>query len=367
MRILAVANQKGGCGKTTTVINLAASLAYLGKRTLIIDLDPQGHASIGLGLKPDGFSTTIYDVLTDSTTRIEDTILPYRKNIDIAPSNITLSTLDRKIGQTDKKEELLINAIFSMDDSYDYILIDTPPHVGLHTLNALRACREVIIPIGSSYLGLHGLGKLLETIILINERLNHHIRIKALSTMVDKRTKVSVDVLQEIRKIFHDNTFTTEINFNVKLKEAIGYGLPLVEYDKNSAGALDYLNLAKEIIQEEQTIEVQQLMHTLRSINEKSRVHETFAPKFVEGGISFSIKAENAQSVRIAGDFNNWHPSDEFEFLRDESGIWHKSFSLNSGLYQYKLIIDGKWITDPHNPIKVQSPFGGSNSVLVVK
>ncbi len=369
MRIIAVANQKGGCGKTTTVINLAASLAHLSRKVLVIDMDPQGHVAVGLGVKTDQITKTIYDVLCtdDPQFSIDDIAVRINGSVSVVPSNIRLSALEQKLSGVEKREERLAQAIFAANCDYDYILIDTPPSVGVLTFNALRACREVIIPIDSSYFGLHGLGKLLETIILINERLNHNVRIKALSTLVDKRTKVSVDVLREIRKIFKENTFHSEISLNVKLKEAIGSGIPVLEYDANSVGTHDYLNLGQEIIDDEQNVEVQQLMTALKTFNDKTRDQEVFTPRFVDGGILFSIKMNKVKSVGIAGDFNNWKPRQADAFDKDENGVWSKVIRLNPGLYQYKMIIDGKWVSDPNNPIKVQSPFGGSNSVLVVK
>ena len=370
MRIITVANQKGGCGKTTTVINLAASLAHFGKKVLIIDMDPQGHVGIGLGiLRADQINQTIYDVLCDTSNeqRIDSIIINCRENVDLAPSNISLSALEQKMAGADKREELLIKAIFTVYEDYDYILIDTPPNVGLLTFNALRACREVIIPIDSSYFGLHGLGKLLQTVLLLNERLNHTIRIKALSTLVDKRTKVSMDVLQEIRNTFNKNTFQTEINLNVKLKEAVGLGLPVLEYDPNCNGTQDYLNLAEEIISEEKSIEIQTIMKTLQELNDKALEGQLFSPRFVDGGVVFTLKNNEVKSIKIAGDFNNWSPSEHDVFIRDEKGVWSKNLNLNPGLYQYKLIIDGRWVPDPNNPIRVQSPMGGSNSVLFVK
>lgn len=371
MRIIAVANQKGGCGKTTSVINLAASLAQLDRKVLIIDMDPQGHVAIGFGVKTEEIKQTVYEVLcaddVPSSLGLDAITIPVRNAIFLVPSNICLSALEQKLSGADKREERLNNVIFEMNTDYDYVLIDTPPSVGLLTFNALRACREVIIPIDSSYFGLHGLGKLLETIILINERLKHNVRIKALSTLVDKRTKVSLDVLREIRKIFKENTFHSEIGLNVKLKEAVGCGMPVLEYDPNSVGSHDYMNLAMELVSEEKNIEVQQLMHAIKSLNDKSKEEPLYSPKFVDGGILFALKTNSAKSVKIAGDFNNWTPCEEDMFVRDEKGIWSKIIRLNPGLYQYKLIIDGKWTTDPNNPIKVQSPFGGSNSVLVVR
>ena len=370
MRIITVSNQKGGCGKTTTVINLGASLGQLGRKVLIIDMDPQGHAGIGLGILPDQITRTMYDVLCNDSLdlSLRDIILPVTDNLFLAPSNITLSALEQKFSGLDRREEQLKNCLIDVYDDYDYILIDTPPSVGLLTFNALRACREVIIPIDSSYFGLHGLGKLLETIIVLNERLNNSIRFRALATLYDKRTKVSIDVLQSIQKLFSDKTFNNVISLNVKLKEAVGLGLPVIDYDPDSAGAQDYMNLAKEIIEEENDLEIQRVTLALKQLDTtNTKEAMSYAPKFVDGGILFSLKANQAKTVMIAGDFNNWTPDNADGFNRDDNGIWSKILNLNPGLYQYKLIIDGRWVTDPNNPIKVQSPFGGSNSVLVVK
>lgn len=251
MRIIAIANQKGGCGKTTTAINLSASLSEENRRVLLIDMDPQGHASIGLNIRTEELKKTMFDLLVSdrrNPVSLDDIIIPVNENLDIAPSNITLSAVEQVLSGIPGRDNKLIMKINSMKKSYDYILIDCPPNIGILTFNALRASREVIVPIEASFFSLHGLGKLFETIELFKETLNHQIFIRALPTIFDKRTRFSNEVLDEIKKYFRENTLKTIIHINVKLKEAASYGVPVNKYDRHSSGHYDYSKLAEEIV-----------------------------------------------------------------------------------------------------------------------
>lgn len=251
MRIVAIANQKGGCGKTTTAINLSASLAEENRRVLLIDMDPQGHASVGLNIRAEELKKTMFDLLVSdrhNPVSLDEILIHVSENLDIAPSNITLSAVEQVLSGIPGRDNKLLMKINSMKNSYDYIIIDCPPNIGILTFNALRACRETIVPIEASFFSLHGLGKLFETIELFKETLNHQIFIRSLPTIYDKRTKFSKEVLDEIQKYFKENTLKTIINVNVKLKEAASYGIPVNKYDRHCSGHYDYSNLAEEII-----------------------------------------------------------------------------------------------------------------------
>ena len=247
MRIISIANQKGGCAKTTTAINLSACLAESGKTVLLIDLDPQAHASVGLNIETPKLENTIYDVLTGHVA-LEDVIIKISENFDLAPSDIVLSAAELELAGVIGRENELSTSIKKMNRRYDYIIIDCPPSLGLLTFNALKASKEVFITIETSFFALHGVGKLLQTLKLLEEKLNHHMSYYALATMHDKRTNLAREVLEEIKNYFKERTFKSVIAMNIKLREATSHGVPITKYSPQSQGAEDYMTLAKEVI-----------------------------------------------------------------------------------------------------------------------
>jgi chromosome partitioning protein len=251
MRVIAVANQKGGCGKTTTAINLSFSLASKGQQVLLIDFDPQAHATMGLDINPSDLEKSIYDVVKPSVNSppgIDDIVIPIRDNFDLAPSKATLSALEQELSGVDGRESRLLRAVESLQKPYDVVVIDCPPSIGHLCFNALRACEEVIIPIDLSLFSLRGVSKLTEIVILLKEKLGHEIKARALITMYDFRTRYSRHVLEKVREKFGENVFETSIRYNIRLRETVDYGLPIGEYDKHSLGHKDYEKLAEEIM-----------------------------------------------------------------------------------------------------------------------
>lgn len=251
MRIIASANQKGGCGKTTTSINLSSSLSLKGQKVLLIDFDPQAHATMGLNIKPSDLEKTIYDVITpqkNGSLQLEDILMPVKKNLDLAPSGIILSVVEQELSGREGREDRLFDAIQALRGPYDYVIIDCPPSIGHLCFNALRASDEVIIPIDMSLFSLRGVAKLMEIIILLNERLGREIRSRALITMYDSRTRYSQVVLEKVKATFGNDVFETVIRYNIRLRETVDYGLPVGDYDKHAIGHIDYENLADEII-----------------------------------------------------------------------------------------------------------------------
>jgi chromosome partitioning protein len=254
MRTIAIANQKGGCGKTTTAINLSSSLSVKGKRVLLIDCDPQAHATMGLNRRPLGLGKSIYHVMTlqdNGAKGIEDIIVPIKDNFDLAPSSIILCALEQELAGMEGREDRLHQAIQAIQRPYDYIVIDCPPSIGLLSINALRACREVIIPIDMSLFSLRGVIKLIEIILLIKDRLGHEIKPRALITMYDFRTRYAKHVMEKVKERFGNNVFESVIRYNVRLRETVDYGLPIGDYDKHSIGYKDYEGLAEEVIRSE--------------------------------------------------------------------------------------------------------------------
>jgi chromosome partitioning protein len=248
-KIIAIANQKGGVGKTTTSINLAASLGVLEQKVLIIDADPQANATSGLGIDVDSVEIGTYQLLEHTNTAKEAIVKTETPNLDIIPAHIDLVAIEIELIDKEEREYMLKKALIEIKDDYDYIIIDCAPSLGLLTLNALTAADAVLIPIQCEYFALEGLGKLLNTIKSVQKIHNANLDYEGLLlTMYDSRLRLSNQVVEEVQKHFSDMVFSTIIQRNVRLSEAPSYGESIINYDASSKGAENYLSLAKEII-----------------------------------------------------------------------------------------------------------------------
>jgi len=342
MRRIVVVNQKGGCGKTTTAINLASCLAHQGRRVLLLDLDPQGHAGLGLGLHTDTVADTIHEVLADDIP-IQQAIVHLRENLDIVPSNVVLSAFEQQMAGVAQREYVLAQRLLPLRHDYDYLIIDCPPSLGLLTFNALICADEAIVPVDCSAFSIQALTKLFETIALIEEQTGHHLAGGIVPTNIDLRTTFGRDTVATLKHTFPTQCLPACIRTSTRLREATMQGKAIIDYDHRCAAAQDYGLLTDEVLKQEP-----------RRPKKKSRQK------------LFTLAAAGNKSVQIAGDFNGWRP--EPLRLKDcpEGPLWQKTVALVPGSYQYKYLVDGQWLPDPANATTVRNSFGSINSMITV-
>ncbi len=248
-RVISIANQKGGVGKTTTAVNLATCLALAGKRILLVDIDPQANTTSFVGVEKDQLTTTIYEVITGQVNLGDAVMKTQVDGLDLVPSHLRLVGAEVELMDQPRREFLLKERLGDLNGGYDYIYIDCPPSLNVLTINALTASKRVLIPLQCEYFAMEGLGLLMNTINIVRERLNPELEIEGvLLTMYDSRLKLSRQVEDEVRKFFSDKVYETVINRNVRLSEAPSFGKPIVLYDMLSTGAENYMRLAKEVM-----------------------------------------------------------------------------------------------------------------------
>lgn len=366
MKTIAIANQKGGCGKTTTSINLSACLAYYGKKVLLIDSDPQGHTTCGLNLKAETAAATFYTLYNSG----KDDLLDFNKFAQRAGSGLdvigcygNLYDLEQKFANQTGREFLLKDKLRKLlrGQAYDFVVIDCPPNLGFLTLNALHASDEVIIPVEPSFYSLHGLAKLSETLTSLNLKRATPIEARALLTIFNAQTAIAREVYEDVRKHFRDRMFRTIIHDCAELREAASAGESIVDYAPLSIACQEYSTLAREFI-------------NLCARNEKEEpktevLDETaglaFSPKQVPGGVLFQVQHPTAAQVEMAGDFNGWVPEPMMHL--DGSDVWFKVVDIPAGAYRYKFIVDGDWQLDPSQNEQRPNEFGSMDSFLEIK
>jgi chromosome partitioning protein len=370
MRTIAVVNQKGGCGKTITAINVAAFLAKRRRRVLLVDMDPQGHATLGLRADPIPPGRTVSEVLLRESSRGSPGLSDVRQSIfpglDLVPADIVLSGVPDRLSAVSGREYRLTRALEAVRGTYHYVIVDCPPSVGLLTFNALLACSEAIIPLDPSFFALHGIGKVMETLDLLERRASHHIEPRALITLYTGRVDFAREVVADIRKHLPDRVFDTIVRYSIKLAEAASHGLPIVDYCRRCVGYDDYWNVTAEILrQEEERPALADIADSDASMifgTGWAEIHVPSAPVPTGDGVLFTLDAPTAERVQIAGDFNSWEPfGNEMELAE---GVWRKIIALEPGRYRYRYVVDGAWKTDPLNPGVEPSPYGDYDSVI---
>ncbi|MCK4660800.1 MAG: AAA family ATPase [Phycisphaerae bacterium] len=409
MRIVAIANQKGGCGKTTIAINLSSMLAREGRRVLLVDLDPQAHCGVGMAIPDEQVEFGIGDCLrsVDSSNRVELSSVAWQitPNLDLVPSRRDLARFE--LEHAGEAETVLNRILASVAAKYDYAVLDCPPHIGLLTRNALIAATDVIIPVDTGYFSLHGLNRQLQTLEeLPNGSAPRSIRV--LANQYDVRTKLAREILAELRERFGPLVFDSVINFNTKLKESVSFGQPISEFAPTSMGARDFQKLAREVIEaestasveaplsearpeavpteailqraEEMAAEAERLLATTTPLVEnmanakdeqepatatqiEKKIEKIYGVHRTSEGIEFRCHKPEASCVEIAGDFNDWTPA-HTPMQRAGNGDFHTTLQLSTGCYRYRLVIDDQWSHDTANPVAEVNEFGEYNSVF---
>jgi chromosome partitioning protein len=358
MRTIAVVNQKGGCGKTITSINLSAFLGLAGRRVLVVDMDPQGHATLGLSPGAPAALRSMYDVLLGETrrpqTKLSEIIRSVGERLDLAPSDILLSALPEALVGTPGREDLLARTLADLGDRYDYVIVDCPPNVGLLTFNALKACNEALIPMDPSFFSLHGIGKLFETFQLLERETGHHVSARVLVTLYSGRAAFVKAVVDEVHHHLAGEHYATVIRQSVKLAEAASHGVPICLYAKRCVGFEDYQALADEVMGQEASMGLRvEMVKPAASPAPREPIPYTF-----------TVEAPEATRVQLAGEFNGWIA--EGSEMEAAGQVWQKTLKLAPGRYRYRYVIDGEWQKDPQNAVVEPSPYGGQDSVLVL-
>jgi len=488
VRTIAIINQKGGCGKTTVSINLAAVLAERGHRTLLVDMDPQSHCGLGLAVPETQVHQSTADLLLhglDGTIGLSEITWQIARNFDLAPASMALAAAEQRLSAAPDKDRRLQHVLSTVASRYDYCIIDCPPAIGLLTFNALRAAREVIVPVETGYFALQGSVRQEKTIELLARRVGHEVRLSVLPTMYDVRTKLAREILGELKRHFGDKMLPMVVNFNAKLKEAASFGQPITEYDAASRGMQDFEQLASWLLANPPAIasapaanakqarqtpgldtphptisRAAELVERARALASRSAdlsdrmdardaapraplppppppatpspqpspqrsPHPERVPRSAEAATAIATQAEQdeeaetatitapalaasqspvaitidatpppppdpkierlygvrqtakgvlfaqpdrdaAGQVAVAGDFNGWNPS-RTPLQRDENlGLLQAMVRMPPGRYRYRLVVDGDWVQDPHNPKTEANPYGDLNSIVEV-
>ncbi len=347
MRIISVANQKGGCGKTTLAVNIAAAMAKAGKETLLIDLDPQAHATFALGYtKEASLKKTSYDIFRayfdGLEFPIEDAVISDRDRFSFIPSNIMLSTAEINLGNVNGAAAILSRVLKEQFfEKYEYVIVDSPPSFGFLTLNAMYAADMIVVPVDMSYFSFNGINSVYRVAGLLNTETGRRPSIFFAMNIFDKRSKFAGVFEEDARKKLGPYVFSTKIRSSIRIREASRDGKTIFEYLPESSVSADFVSLAEEIT-----------VCNMRDIDVAIK--------------EFVLSSPRAGTVYLLGDFNGWQKSEYSRLAQLENGNWAAHLPLKKGRYRYKYLVDDQWIKDPSNPVVEPNSFGTADSVIVV-
>jgi len=380
MRVLTVFNHKGGCGKTTTAINLAAALAGAKRRVLLVDLDPQAHATVGCGVREDEVELSTWDILRGADVDgrpvgLSDTAWEILDGLFLAPSCVGLATVEQSLAGEEGRETRLKRALEQVTSRYDIVVVDCGPGLGILSMNALMAATEVIVPVDLGFFSLYGLGRVMDTLRLVAERTGRGPAMHILPTLYDTRARTMRRALASLRDQHGPAVLNAVIHFNVSLREAVAMGSPIVEFAPDSRGHADYKALAEELLSAGLHLEYEAMAREQAETaarEEKAvdvKIEIVYGATLIDGGVRFVCHAPEAKRVDVTGDFNQWKAGDGTSLMEptDEPGVWKKEVTLRPGRYAYRLVIDGRWCSDPANPYVESNPYGELNSVVEIQ
>ncbi|MDD5194379.1 MAG: AAA family ATPase [Candidatus Omnitrophica bacterium] len=340
MKIISVVNQKGGCGKTITAVNCAAALHKKGYRVLLVDLDPQAHATFALRKVSNVYITDILEATAENLPMPSENLLTaVRDNFYLIPSRIGLASLEHKLAARQDKLQILSSFLAKISENFDYCLIDCPPNLGILTLNALEASHYSLIPLTICDFSLHGIDILKNILIMLKEFKGSHPVPFYLLTQVDKRYNFSKDFGDKVKKQLGDLLLKSTIRTNITLREAASAGKTIFEYKADSRGAEDFTALADEV--------------------EKITAQNKWASLF--------LRSDKFSEVYLVGDFTNWQRDERYRLSKVGEDIWSINVPLEKGKYRYKFVAGDSWFNDPHNTLAEDDAFGGKNSLLVIE
>ncbi len=356
MRILSVANQKGGVGKTTIAVNLASALAGSGNTVLLIDNDPQAHATLALGLNPAQFALSTRELYLNEGVKVQDARITVTPELYLIPADIDLSTVEQELAEAPRKLRRLLECLATSHMPYDFVLIDNPPQVGILTFNALLASSEVLLPVDAGRFSVDAVERFSATLRGLKTERGHAPRLRIVASGFDLRTRHARRILEDLQALQPGSLARTVIRSTVRLREAAQAGSPIDRYDRQSRATADFAALSAELLASEWLLESEELMEWEELLH---------GPRAKSEGVLFHAYFPQAQHVCVTGDFNDWSV-EGVQLERRGEGHWEAQLPIAPGCYEYKFIVDGVWTADPENPEQVRNTYGQVNSVLVV-